>query len=445
MTHLGQVVARLIDDLSIISPLPSQICVNFTWPSHVEPVAWFNAQSLFPQFYWQTRDSNEEVIALGQCASFTDPTEAENALLEGQRIWGGCAFEPHTQRGEDEVPSSYFFLPQIELIRKGSEWSCVVNVGKGRADILTALSALCFFVRPLYKPEWRVLSMAHEPPYSHWEKRLEKALEAIKHTELQKVVLARKTTLVLNGLVSAVQLLHASIHENQGNFHFLLAMDEKRSFVGSSPERLFFRRQLGMKTEALAGTVGRGGTLNEDVSLANWLLNDEKNRYENKLVVDDILDRLLSSCREIHIEKEPHLVRLRQVQHLKRNMTVSLKRGISNASLLNVLHPTAAVAGRPRKAALAFIAKEEGFDRGWYSGTVGYLSPERTEFCVAIRSAVLSEKNIALYAGAGIVPGSQPENEWKELDRKISTLMSLLNSGDEKVACTLKRREKMAG
>ncbi len=445
MTHLGQVVARLIDDLSIISPLPSQICVHFTWPSHVEPLAWFYAQSLFPQFYWQTRDSDEEVIALGKRASFSDPTEAENALLEGQRIWGGCAFDPHAPRGEDEVPSSYFFLPQIELIRKGSDWSFVVNVGEGRADILNALSALCFFVQPLYRPEWQVLSMAHEPPYSHWEKRLEKALEAIEHAELQKVVLARKTTLVLNGLVSAVQLLQASIHANQGHFHFLLALDEKRAFVGSSPERLFFRRQLGMKTEALAGTVGRGETLNEDASLAKWLLNDEKNRYENKLVVDDILERLFSSCREIHIEKMPHLVRLRQVQHLKRNMILKLKKGISNASLLHALHPTAAVAGRPRKPALSFIEKEEGFDRGWYSGTVGYLSPERSEFCVAIRSAVLSEKNIVLYAGAGIVPGSQPENEWKELDRKISTLMSLLNSEGEKEGWTLKRREKMAG
>lgn len=463
LTYLGQVVAKLVDDLSTMSIVSSQIRVDFSWPAQINVMDWLDAQSLFPQFYWQTRDSDEEVIALGQIKTFTCPFEAQNALVDDQRIWGGVAFDPHTQESEKRCPSSYFFLPQFELTRSGEKWSFVVNVGEvanvGESandhstnqprdenvynQILHALSQLNFSTIPLSDLGCRILSIAHQPRYSHWENMVEHALEDIERTELKKVVLARKTTIGLDCAISGVQLLKASLELNTRNFHFLFAMDEKRTFLGSTPERLFFRRKRAILTEALAGTIGRGQCANEDMKLAQWLLNDEKNVYENKLVVDDISDRLMDYCSALEIEEKPHLVRLRKVQHLKREIKAKLHPLISSARLLHSLHPTAAIAGLPRKLALSFIAKQEPFDRGWYSGSVGYLSQKSSEFCVAIRSALVMDEMVHLYAGAGIVPGSFAEHEWKELDRKIATLMSLLTP--QRDGLKMSRMEKKAG
>ncbi|MFA0561872.1 chorismate-binding protein, partial [Vibrio breoganii] len=94
--------------------------------------------------------------------------------------------------------------------------------------------------------------------------------------------------------------------------------------------------------------------------------------------------------------------------------------------LLQALQPTAAVAGLPRRLALEFIERHEPFSRAWYSGSVGYISEQSAEFCVAIRSALVQQDNLHLFAGAGIVPGSQAEHEWQELDKKMSTLLSLI-------------------
>lgn len=297
------------------------------------------------------------------------------------------------------------------------------DIGKARA----ALNKLSDSTSTLARPQCDILDAEHSPSYPQWSSMLEKALAEIDSTDLQKVVLARKTSLTLDRHISAAQLLKASREQNSANFHFLLALDEKHSFVGSTPERLFNRQGQALLTEALAGTIGRGKTAQDDKALAQWLLNDPKNIYENRLVVEDIESRLLPNSIALTVEGSPHLVQLRKVQHLKRNIEAELHNDVSSSDLLDMLQPTAAIAGLPRDNAVKFITENEPFARGWYSGAVGFLGRERSEFCVAIRSALVMNDTLHLFAGAGIVPGSEPETEWKELDRKMSTLMSLLS------------------
>ena len=119
------------------------------------------------------------------------------------------------------------------------------------------------------------------------------------------------------------------------------------------------------------------------------------------------------------------VLKLEQVQHLYNKIEAVLKEDVTDTDLLTALHPTPAVGGLPREAALEKLAALEPFDRGWYAAPVGFLGRDRAEFAVAIRSALVRENRVNLYAGAGIVEGSVAENEWQELENKISGFINL--------------------
>ncbi len=139
----------------------------------------------------------------------------------------------------------------------------------------------------------------------------------------------------------------------------------------------------------------------------------------------DILSRLAQLTTDATLT-EPRILKLRLLQHLKCDIEAELKPGVCDWQLLEALHPTPAVGGAPREAALAFIRENEPYERGWYAGACGMLSRETSEFAVAIRSARIRGQRVTLFAGAGIVAGSEPAAEWAELDNKIANVLSLL-------------------
>ena len=167
----------------------------------------------------------------------------------------------------------------------------------------------------------------------------------------------------------------------------MFSVDANQQFIGASPECLYRRNGLDIETEALAGTIGRGDSASKDMELAHWLMNDKKNLNENQLVVDDIAQRLAPYCQKVTIAQDAKLLKLRRVQHLRRHIEARLNADVPKFVILDALQPTAAVAGLPRKLAMQFIADNEHFFRGWYSGSVGYISQQHAEFSVAIRSA----------------------------------------------------------
>lgn len=164
------------------------------------------------------------------------------------------------------------------------------------------------------------------------------------------MVLARRSTVQLDNTLSAAQLLKASYLNNHHSFHFMLSLDSKHSFMGSTPERLYSRVGHELHTEALAGTIGRGDNATQDMELANWLSQDQKNLNENQYVVDDIIDRLSPHSEMVEVEAEPSLVRLRKVQHLKRNIHASLRAGINGVQLLSALQQQRRLLAYPDKS-----------------------------------------------------------------------------------------------
>ncbi|TKE96907.1 isochorismate synthase [Vibrio kanaloae] len=426
MSHFQQTLSALIERVHNAQASEVRCVEVLTQKPSFAFIEWLHAQPLFPKFYWQSRDTREEVVALGQLHTFSDPAPAYAILGEDQRIWGGRSFDGHTAKNR-RCMESFFFLPQVELIRFDNTWSLAVNLSPDRVASINALNKLSVEAAILAPLSAHIEQITHVPEKEQWGSLVNKVLQGISDEEYKKVVLARKTTLQLDAPICAAQLLKASYQKNHHSFHFMLVLDSKHSFIGSTPERLYSRHGTELDTEALAGTIGRGENATEDMELANWLSQDSKNLNENQYVVDDIIERLTPHAQMVHVEKDARLVRLRKVQHLKRNIHAQLNAGINGVQLLAALQPTAAVAGLPRKEAMDFILEHEPFARGWYAGSVGYISHQRAELCVAIRSALVVNDQVQLFAGAGIVPGSVAEHEWQELNKKMSTLLSLIS------------------
>ncbi|GIC79409.1 isochorismate synthase MenF [Moritella sp. F3] len=447
MLNLTAAITSLQQQVIQAQPEQTRISVNLQPLNSTELIEWLGAQVLFPQFYWQSRDGDEEVVALGECSHCHDVSLAKTLFTQPQRMWGGQAFSSKESNKEpsqslsntDNTGRNYYFLPQIELTRQQDQWQLSVNLpvapvanhvmpetGYDKTQLLASLASL-IAPAPIPLPQsYKIESRHHYPEFKQWSHLVTKALTAIDEQYFAKVVLARKTVLTLNRPLSATQFLQQSRQVNQQCFHFIFAIHADDYFVGSTPERLFSRDTDNLHTEALAGTAARSLDDVEDRALANWLLNDKKNRYENRLVTDDLLSRLQPRCQTLQVATCPELIKLRKVQHLKHKIDGQLMAGIDDAELLTSLQPTAAIAGLPRQPALTFIADNEPFDRGWYSGALGYIGQQHSEFCVAIRSARVLGRELQLFAGAGIVPGSDPQSEWQELERKTATLLTLL-------------------
>jgi isochorismate synthase EntC len=177
----------------------------------------------------------------------------------------------------------------------------------------------------------------------------------------------------------------------------------------------------------MAGTVPRGATAAAEADGLARLTGSPKEAVEHRLVVDAVAEGLAKVADRVEVAP-PEVVRLATVAHLATEITANLTGPLPTAlELAGLLHPTPAVGGSPRDAALAAIAALEPFDRGCYAGPVGWV--DRTgdgEWAVALRCATLDGRRASLLAGAGIVPGSDPDAEWDETEHKLRAMLEVL-------------------
>ncbi|NNS07473.1 isochorismate synthase [Erwinia sp. JH02] len=416
--QLAQAVEQLRDRLAQVSesvPGVRQISVRFS--PETDALNWLASQSCWPQFYWQSRSGEEIVAACGALERFHSVAEATlrlQALPPGWRMFGANSI----------FGASDLFLPVLLWQQDSAGHHLTINLVSDGSLQQQARRLLHWLagLRPVQPatslPHYH--RVHHAPDKAGWVQRVNHALTAIAAGELEKVVLARVSDFSLSGPLSAAALLAASQRINPHSYHFMLATEEHQALVGSSPERLYAREGSQLSSEALAGTA--------DVHQPG-LLMDKKNQWENTLVVEDIRQRLADIVTELEV-MPAELLPLRHLQHIRRRIRARLMRA-DDAQCVDRLQPTAAVAGVPRAAAQAFIRQQEPFSRGWYSGSVGYLSQSHSEFAVVLRCAQVSGAQVRLYAGAGIVSGSEPEREWEEIERKAATLGTLLTAENQ--------------
>ena len=406
---------------------------------------WLAAQTLYPRIYWQARGpKSPEYVALGAIHELTRPEDiqrvcdlANTSSEDSPRYYGGLAFDP-AQPGWQGFGPCRFVLPRIELVRRGECISLCLNLWLPAQDKvhefdaeLQAAEAALDALQPeaplptLQKRSWQRRDV---PGPDQWQRLVERVTDPAFQAHTPKVVLSRESLLESEESIPPLcpwSLLTQWARHAQECFHFGFQFSPEQSFIACSPERLYRREHCHLFTEALAGTIRRSGDEATDAALAAELLADSKNRLENRLVHADILSRLAPLTTDATLT-EPRILKLRLLQHLKCDIEAELKPGVCDWQLLAALHPTPAVGGAPREAALAFIREFEPHERGWYAGACGMLSRETSEFSVAIRSARITARGISLFAGAGIVAGSEPAAEWAELDNKIANVLSLL-------------------
>jgi isochorismate synthase len=276
---------------------------------------------------------------------------------------------------------------------------------------------------PVYAP----LSVEGEQPsHDHWRRLVGLFSGAVGRGRIDKVVLARRVDLrsrVELDVPNALRRLVAAAPEST-TYAFRRG---GRTFLGATPERLVRTEGRAFRTVAVAGTIGRGIDADEDARLARALLASDKDQEEHTIVVASIVEQLRGVADTLEVAPRPGVMTLRFVQHLVTEISGTLPEGRGLLALGERLHPTPAVGGEPRDVALAMVDENEGFDRGWYAGPVGWLGADGDgELCVALRCGIVDRTRATLFAGCGIVADSDPDLEWEESRIKLRAVVSAL-------------------
>ncbi|MFA6960206.1 MAG: isochorismate synthase [Opitutaceae bacterium] len=358
-----------------------------------------------------------------------------DAPFGGPHFFGAFAFLDEVEAGE-AFPASRVFVPRWQVARAGDVTTAVANLLVAPdADLAT-----------LAERVWRAHSKFQNVDYGEktsdgggsrsefntsevgdYRAAVGGGLAAIAEGSVKKIVLARAQDMHADAPLHPLRLLNGLRERFPECYSFSVANGRGQSFIGASPERLVRVSKGMLETEALAGSSRRGIGASEDAALGAGLLGSEKDLREHRHVLDSIVRRLEPLGITPQFPAEPVLRKLANVQHLHTPVTAALPTGIHLLDALACLHPTPAVGGTPRDEAVARIRGLEGFPRGLYAGAIGWMNARGGgEFLVGIRSALVEGNTARVYAGAGIVAGSDPEREYVETELKFRAMREAL-------------------
>ncbi|MBO6933471.1 MAG: isochorismate synthase [Deltaproteobacteria bacterium] len=268
------------------------------------------------------------------------------------------------------------------------------------------------------------------------------AVEAIRRGALDKVVLARALEVRLARPPALPRLLSVLRARNPHGFTYALEVDAGRTLVGASPELLLSQRGRRVVSVPLAGSARRSADPVIDAQRAEALFGSAKDRHEHQLVVEDVVERLRPFVRDVRFEREPRLEATPSVWHLSTRIEGELlEPERTSLELALALHPTPAVCGLPTSKAREWIRHSEDFDRGHFTGTLGYTTRSGDgDWIVAIRCAEVATDRMRLFAGAGIVADSVPELELAETNAKMHTMLSAVAIAQSSQPTTARER-----
>lgn len=411
-----------------------------------------------PHFYWENPRQNSSVIALSAVESikcnpdnrFEEAKEFIHQQLEhniqigeGSDHWSrpcffaSFTFFAHCKTVDCLFPSGMVFLPKIQVSRHKNKSHFVYNF------ILHPQSSLELILQDFRENLQKIQSINTEIiPYSeqksiafspkttlnssHFKNSVKQALQFIEQNQISKIVLSHILDIISPQSFLLVESLNNLRLNHPDCYIFSVGNNEGNQFIGASPERLLSIHNHHLFTDALAGSAPRGKTPLEDHTFAYNLLHNEKEQREHKAVINFIIKQL----QDIHLspQKSPlKLLKLPHIQHLWTPITAHLPHHLHPLDLVKKLHPTPAVAGVPTDIACEQIRYYETFDRSLYASPIGWIDNQGNgEFIVGIRSALLTGNHARLYAGAGIVSGSDPDKELAETQLKFQTIFKSL-------------------
>ena len=353
---------------------------------------------------------------------------------------GGFAFAHEggaTRHWRGFAPAS-LHVPEIALARRGGELRLTVAALVGAGDdadiVLARLQARLAALDPAAElPLWDpdpvgTFAVESAMPPEHYEGAVARGVERIRAGVLAKIVLAREVQVHAPTDHDPAAILGILREGFPSCFVFCVGRGDS-AFVAASPELLIRREGMRATTLALAGSTARSADPAVDAHLGERLLRSSKDREEHAIVVRRLARALRDHALWVAESPEPVVVKVANIQHLATPIRAQLSQPVPAVRLAGLLHPTPAVGGEPWAEASPLIPELEGLDRGWYAGPVGWTDTnEDGEFCVALRSALLSGPVARLYAGVGVVRDSDPPAELAETEVKLRALLPVLGA-----------------
>lgn len=403
-----------------------------------------------------------EVIAAGEsrfavvareCATWLDAAEIDDLADDptapagaGPAWVGGFGFFADGPYGDAwrGTPPARFTLPAAAIVRGRDQARLTLNLAVAPDDDAAALMArveslverlsldAALDERPHGSPPAGAAgessaSVSSVASPSHYEQAVARGTEMIAAGELEKLVLAREVVLRRERPIDCVAALR-ELRERFPECTLFAIADAEAVFLGATPELLIRREGRRASTLALAGSIRRGSDEQTDQHLGEQLLASDKDNREHAFVVRQIERTLGRLSAWTAVGERPELVKVKNIQHLATPIRAQLTEPRPVIELAGLLHPTPAVGGEPWPEAGEAIRSLEGFDRGWYTGGVGWMDQlEDGEFHVALRSALVNGDHARLFAGAGIVGDSDPAAELAETETKLEALLPVLS------------------
>jgi isochorismate synthase len=277
----------------------------------------------------------------------------------------------------------------------------------------------------LEMPAARVVSQHSVPDQAGFQAGVSEAIAQFRLGRLSKAVLSRRLDVELGERVDVAAVMARLEAQNPEGYHFRVPMPDGAELIGVSPELLVRKQHGQLFSNPLAGSAKRHGDLARDQQIALALLDSAKDHYEHRLVVEDIRRLLHVDCLQLQVAPQPSLLGTAAMWHLSTLIEGQLRDPRQSVLQLACrLHPTPAVCGAPTEVARALIERVEPFERGLFTGMVGWCDAEGNgEWVVTIRCATVRDRHLSLYAGAGIVEASDPAAEWAETQAKLGTML----------------------
>ncbi|HEU5102161.1 MAG TPA: isochorismate synthase [Roseiflexaceae bacterium] len=389
-------------------------------------------------------------LGLAGARRFADAASAwrvlcEEALIDdpfgvpgtGPLLIGGFSFDPLRPATLlwEGYPDGLLVLPRYVLTAAdGAAWLTLNTVIEPESSLDAEVEHVAriydlFDGDPLAKmlaPMGGIRRSEDVMPAEQWKAIVAQVEQNLRRGELGKVVLARQVQVEGRAPFDPAVVLDRLRADYADCFVFAVARGD-RCFLGASPERLVRLRDGVVRATCLAGSIARGATPEQDQRLGAELMASAKDRAEHEFVVRAIIDALADVCGEQLPNRKPSLMKLRNVQHLFTPIVGRVAVGCDILDVVSRLHPTPAMGGVPREPALEMIRRFEGMARGWYAAPVGWMDARgEGEFAVAIRSALLRGAEASLFAGCGIVAGSDPDREYAESCLKLRPMLAAL-------------------
>jgi menaquinone-specific isochorismate synthase len=411
---------------------------------------WLCIQKACPKTYWSSRKKNLQMAGLGAADIIANEaslsleqalTKIEKNLASAEgavRYYGSICFDREDPPEEpwNQFGRFYFLVPQFELFKENERYFFAFNVvyepGSSRDHIiekmLSSLEGLNFNNECESKSlTASVISRTDSPDKSKWQENILRVIDTMRSENIQKIVLSRKSVFRMSQTIDPIALLKQVSASSINTYDFCFQLDEENTFTGCSPECLYRKDQDNIYSEAIAGTCLAGESIMEQQHFQEKLLNSPKESEEHKYVFDEIKSNLNKICSKTHVLDKRGIIPLRHVQHFCSKLGGILKEEINTQQILETLHPTSAVHGYPKEAAKSQIRKYEDFSRGLYAGPVGWIGKDQAEFAVGIRSALVQNDEISLFAGAGIISSSDPASEWDETENKLRQFVEVIS------------------